>query len=87
MMFSIKLQKYHPDPTHVLDWSTLDIEEDVTVVEAPIRILDRREKQLRGKTIPLVRVLWKHRGMEEETWEHEAEMCAHYPDLFEDEQP
>ena len=33
----------------------------------------------------LVRVLWKHRGVEESTWEREDTMRATYPFLFRDE--
>ena len=47
-----------------------------------MRILDTREQVLRGKTIPLVKVLWQHHGIEEATWEHEAEIRSKYPALF-----
>ena len=33
----------------------------------------------------LVKVLWKHRGVEEATWECEGTLDANYPFLFEDE--
>ena len=81
-----QLRKYHHDPSHVIDWGNLDIEDDLTVEEAPIRIVDRQEKVLRGKSIPLVRVVWHHKGVEEETWERESSMRATYPALFEDDQ-
>ncbi|XP_057479179.1 uncharacterized protein LOC130766528 [Actinidia eriantha] len=76
------LRKYEPDPSHVLDWGGLDINEEVTYEERPIRILDSRDQVLRGKTIPLVKVLWLHHGVEEATWELESEVRAKYPDLF-----
>ncbi|XP_057493150.1 uncharacterized protein LOC130778637 [Actinidia eriantha] len=76
------LRKYEPDPSHVLDWGGLDINEEVTYEERPIRILDSRVQVLRGKTIPLVKVLWLHHGVEEATWELESEVRAKYPDLF-----
>ena len=76
------LRKYEPDPSHVLDWGDLAIEDDVTYEERPLRILDRQDKVLRGKTIPLVKVLWKHRGFEEATWECEGTIRANYPGLF-----
>ena len=37
-------------------------------------ILDSRDQVLRRKTVWLVRVLWKHRGVEEATWEREDTM-------------
>ena len=76
------LRKYEPDPSHVLDWGDLTINEDVTYEERPIRVLDSRDQVLRGKTIPLVKVLWLHHGVEEATWERESEVRAKYPDLF-----
>ncbi|GFY97535.1 hypothetical protein Acr_12g0000760 [Actinidia rufa] len=50
--------------------------------ERPIRVLDTRDQVLRGKTIPLVKVLWLHHGVEEATWERESEVRVKYPDLF-----
>ncbi|XP_057477994.1 uncharacterized protein LOC130774176 [Actinidia eriantha] len=76
------LRKYEPDPSHVLDWGDLVINEDVTYEERPIRVLDTRDHVLRGKTIPLVKILWLHHGVEEATWERESEVRANYPDLF-----
>ena len=51
------LRKYEPDPSHVLDWGDLDVSEDVTYEERPIRVLDTRDQVLRGKIIPLVKIL------------------------------
>ena len=48
-------------------------------------ILDSRDQVLRRKTVRLVKVLWKHRGLEEATWEHEDTMHATYNFLFKDE--
>ena len=78
------LRKYEPDPSHVLDWTDLEGDEDASYEERPVRVLDRRDQVLRGKTIPLVKVLWKHHGVEEATWERELEVREKYPDLFVD---
>ncbi|GAB2268533.1 hypothetical protein Dimus_038722 [Dionaea muscipula] len=78
------LRKYEPDPSHVLDWENLDVEPDASFEERPLQILDARDQVLRGKTIPLVKVLWNHHGVEEATWEREAGMRARYPELFAD---
>ena len=40
---------------------------------------------LRRKTVRLVRVLWRHYGVEESTWEREDTMRAIYPFSFRDE--
>ena len=76
------LQKYEPDPSHVLDWTDLEVDEDASQEERPARVLDRRDQVLRGKTIPLVTVLWKYHGVEEATWERELEVREKYPALF-----
>ena len=78
------LRKYEPDSSHVLDWTDLEVDEDASYEERPVRVLDRRDQVLRGKTIPLVKVLWKHHGVEEATWERELEVREKYPDLFVD---
>ena len=35
-----------------------------------MRILDSRDQFLRCKTVRLIKVLWKHQGVNEVTWEH-----------------
>ena len=69
-------------PIHVLHWRDLELDVDATFEERPVRIVDRRDQVLRGRTIPLVRVLWTHYGVEEATWEHEDEMRTRHPELF-----
>ena len=79
------LRKYTPDPTHIVDWGKLVIDVDGTFEEGLVRIMDSREQVLHGKTVRLVKVLWKHRGVEEATWECEDTVRANYPFLFEGE--
>ena len=76
------LRKYEPNPSHVLDWTDLVADVDVSYEERPVRVLDRRDQVLRGKTIPLVKGLWKHHGVEEATWEREVEVREKYLDMF-----
>ena len=45
-------------------------------------IVDSRDRVLRRKTVRIVRVLWKHCGVEESAWEREDTMRATYPFLF-----
>ena len=79
------LWKYTPDPTHIVDWDELVVDANVTFEEGPVRIMDSREKVLRGKTVRLVKVLWQHRGVEEVTWESEDTIRINYPFLFDRE--
>ena len=48
-------------------------------------IMDSRDQVFLTKTVRLVRVLWRHRGVEEPSWEREDTMLATYPFLFRDE--
>ena len=79
------LRIYTPDPAHVVDWGEIEIDTDGTFEEGPMCIVDSRDWVLRRKTVRLVRVLWRHCGVEETTREREDTMRATYPFLFRDE--
>ena len=79
------LRKYIPDPAHVVDWGHIEIDTNGTFEGGPACIVDSRDRVLRRKTVRLVRVLWRHYGVEEYTWEREDTMRATYPFLFRDE--
>ena len=79
------LRRYTPNPVHVVDWGEIEVDTDETFEEGPVCIMGSRDQVLRRKTVRLVRVLWRHRGVEESTWEHEDTMRATYPFLFRDE--
>ena len=76
------LRKYIPDPALVVDWGHIEDDIDGTFEEGPVCILDSRDQVLRRKTVRLVRVLGRHCGVEELTWEREDTMRATYPFLF-----
>ena len=77
------LRRYVSDPSHVLIRPTIEIEKNLSYEERPIRILDRQEKRLRSKVIPLVKVWWENQSRNEATWEKETDMRQKYPRLFE----
>ena len=79
------LRKYTPDSVHVVDWGQIEVDTDGTFEEGPVCILESRDRVLRCKTVRLVKVLWRHYGVEESTWEHKDTMRATYPFLFRDE--
>ncbi|KAL0543870.1 hypothetical protein IC582_018975 [Cucumis melo] len=76
------LRKYVPDPSHVVDYEPLEIDENLSYVEQPVEVLAREVKTLRNKQIPLVKVLWRNHRVEEATWEREDDMRSRYPELF-----
>ena len=79
------LWKYTPDPAHVVDLGQIEIDTDETFEEGPVCIVDSREQVLRRKTVRLVRVLGRHCGVGESTWEREDTMRVTYLFLFRDE--
>ena len=54
------LRRYISNPSHVLNYEQLELSQDVSYEEHPVKILDTKEKELRNKRIPLVKVLWKN---------------------------
>ncbi|KAI5356493.1 hypothetical protein L3X38_009389 [Prunus dulcis] len=77
------LRKYIPDPSHVLEEQPIELQEDLTYVEQPVQILDRKMQALRSREIPLVKVLWRSHTVEKVTWEPKDQMREQYPYLFE----
>ncbi|TYK15208.1 pol protein [Cucumis melo var. makuwa] len=75
------LRRYVVDPTHVVDFKPLQINENLSYEEQPVEILAREVKMLRNQRISLVKVLWRNRGTEEATWKREEDMRAQYPKI------
>jgi hypothetical protein len=78
-----QLRKCIHDQFQVINHEPLDIQPNLTYEELPVQILDRKEQQLRTKTISLVKVLWRNHGVEEASWELEQQIQDKYPHLFE----
>ncbi len=79
------LRKYISDPSHVITYEPLQIRENLTYEEIPVKLLDRKVQELRTKSIPLVKVLWRNHEIEEASWELEDEIRKRYPSLFSEE--
>ena len=78
-----QLQKYVPDPNHIIRLKPIEVAENLAYEEHPIQILHCWVKQLRNKSIPLVKVLWANHDSLEATWETEEDKRNKYPYLFE----
>ncbi|XP_073121526.1 uncharacterized protein [Henckelia pumila] len=76
------LRKYISNPSHVLSCEPLQLSPHMTYKERPDRILDRQERRLRNKSIPMVKVGWLHHTDEEANWESEVDIRTRYPELF-----
>ncbi|KAA3484728.1 receptor-like protein kinase [Gossypium australe] len=68
------LQRYQSNPSHVIATTEVEIQPDMTYGEEPVKILAREVKQLRNKSIALV----KRHGVEEAKWEPEEAMRNQY---------
>jgi hypothetical protein len=77
-----QLKKYQPDSSHIIEYENIALQDNLSFVVSPDKIIDVKIKQLRNKAIPLVKVVWKGLSLEEATWEMESEMKQKYPHLF-----
>nr|GEX99669.1 hypothetical protein [Tanacetum cinerariifolium] len=69
--------KYHP--LHVISYPLDQIRADLSYVEEPEAILDRQDRVMRNKTIPFVKILWRHHLEREASWETEESIRTSYP--------
>ncbi|XP_028057521.1 uncharacterized protein LOC114261443 [Camellia sinensis] len=76
------LRGYLQDPSHVIDYHQIILDDDMVYEEKPIQILDWQVKQLRNKTILMVKVEWREHHRNEAIWEREEEMRQQYLELF-----
>ncbi|XP_070032358.1 uncharacterized protein [Nicotiana tomentosiformis] len=76
------LRGYHADRSHVLDYSTVQLDESMGYDKEQVAIVDRQVRQLRSKKISAVKVQWRGQPVEEATWEAEEDMRSRYPHLF-----
>ena len=63
----LMLRRYVPDPQHVIDYQAIEIREDATYEERPISILEWKERVLRNRSIPFVKVQWQRHSSNKTT--------------------
>ena len=76
-----QLRRYIPDPSHVIETDAVQLRDDLSVELPAAYIADSRVKELRGKTVRLVKVVWDPVSGDA-TWELEEKMREQYPHLF-----
>ncbi|XP_070032661.1 uncharacterized protein [Nicotiana tomentosiformis] len=76
------LHKYYGDPSHLLDFSSVQLDKDLTYVEESMAILDRQVRKLRSKYISSVKVQCMGHLIEEVAWDTEHDMRSCNPHLF-----
>ncbi|KAA3487359.1 reverse transcriptase [Gossypium australe] len=68
------LRHYRSDPLSIISPTEVEIRPNMNYGEEPIKILAREVKQLRNKSIALVKVLWQRHVVKEATLEPEKAM-------------
>ncbi|XP_043693040.1 uncharacterized protein LOC122643487 [Telopea speciosissima] len=76
------LRQYIPDASHLLPQQPAKLIGDLTYEEVPEEIVDRKEHNLRNRTISFVKVRWSNHSAAEASWEREDLMGERYPYLF-----
>jgi hypothetical protein len=60
----------------------LDVKDDLTYKEHPVKILDTSERATHNKVIRMCKVQWSHHSEDEATWEREDELKEEFPRLL-----
>ncbi|XP_050877719.1 uncharacterized protein LOC127081510 [Lathyrus oleraceus] len=77
-----QLRRYIADPWHVVQLDDVEVRDNLIVETLPMQIEDREVKQLPGKEIALVKVVWGGPAGGNVTWELESQMRDSYPELL-----
>ena len=76
------LRKCMSDPTQVLELPPQQLENDLTYIEHPVKILDTQDRRLKNRTMKFLKVQWSRHTEEEATWELEEDMRKKFLSLF-----
>ncbi|XP_070057387.1 uncharacterized protein [Nicotiana tomentosiformis] len=76
------LWRYHDDRSHILYYSTVQLDKSLGYEEELVAIIDRQVRQSRPKKIVVMKVEWRGQPVEEATWEAEEDMRRRYPHHF-----
>ena len=77
-----QLKKCLRVPEKELPLEELNVQDDLTYTEHPVRILGILERITKSKRIRMCKVQWSHHAEDEATWEREDEVQAEFPQLF-----
>ncbi|XP_070036625.1 uncharacterized protein [Nicotiana tomentosiformis] len=76
------LRKYCEDQSHVFDFISVQLDENVAYKEELVAILDRQVRKLRSKYIASMKVKYRSRPVKEVTWVIKYDIQSRYPHLF-----
>ena len=71
-----------PDVFKNIDHRTVDINQDLTYRETPLRILEEATRVTHKRAIKFHKVQWTNHTEEEATWEREDHLKREFPHLF-----
>jgi hypothetical protein len=77
----LQLKKCLKEPMDVVLPKVTPLEADLSYPEHPIKVLDRKDRVTRRKTIKLFKIQWSNHIEEEATWESEDFLRSHHPDF------
>ena len=82
-----QLKKCHAEMTEVplrdtVPLEAIQLKDDLTYKEKPVRILDFASRVTRSKVIKFCKVQWSHHTEDEATWEREEDLLKDHPHLF-----
>ncbi|XP_050889539.1 uncharacterized protein LOC127094804 [Lathyrus oleraceus] len=77
-----QLRRYIADPSHIVQLDDVKVRDNLTVETLPMWIEDKEVKQLCGKEVALVKVVWGGLAGGNMMWELESQMRDSYPELF-----
>ena len=77
-----QLRRCFKDPIRAVDHEVLELQQDLSYKEHPVRILDQAERRTHQKAIKFLKVQWSNHSKDEATWEREDRLCDEYPALF-----
>jgi hypothetical protein len=81
-VFHVSQLRKCPAPTEEVRAEDLNLKEDLTYREHPVRILEEAERKTRHRTIKFLKFQWSNHTENEATWEREDLLQAEYPSLF-----
>jgi hypothetical protein len=76
-----QLKKCLKAPVDVVLLDMTPLEADSTYPEHPVKILDKKDRITRCKTIKFYKVQWSNHTEEEPTWESEDFLRSRHPDF------
>jgi hypothetical protein len=66
-------------PEEQIPMEDLDVKEDLSYQEYPVKILETSKRVMQNNRIKMCKMQWSHHTEEEATWKREEELKAEFP--------